>query len=270
MASAREQKLTTLLATGEEKAARLTAEVQRTKRRLAAEKRRLHRARVALASRLVAIYESGSPSTASIILASNSIDELATRTEYLERIQQSDSDLAARVAQVRRTVAAALQRVAALKARVDSYNERLATARTEVATVRENAEAAASHLHSVAAARSAALATLKDKIGQWASDIQAAKAAEAERISSEEATSEVERWLGGPYAIPAYIVMCESGGNYGAVNPSSGAGGAYQILPSTWELYGGQGEPQNAPKAEQDRIAGEIWADSGSSAWVCG
>jgi muramidase (phage lysozyme) len=53
------------------------------------------------------------------------------------------------------------------------------------------------------------------------------------------------------------------------VNPSSGAGGAYQILPSTWELYGGQGEPQNAPKAEQDRIAAEIWADSGGSAWVC-
>ena len=50
--------------------------------------------------------------------------------------------------------------------------------------------------------------------------------------------------------------MCESGGNYGAVNPSSGAGGAYQILPSTWELYGGQGEPQDAPKAEQDSIAG--------------
>ena len=63
--------------------------------------------------------------------------------------------------------------------------------------------------------------------------------------------------------------MCESGGNYGAVNPSSGAGGAYQILPSTWELYGGQGEPQNAPKAEQDRIAAEIWADSGPGAWVC-
>ena len=38
--------------------------------------------------------------------------------------------------------------------------------------------------------------------------------------------------------------MCESGGNYGAVNPSSGAGGAYQILPSTWRLYGGKGSPQ--------------------------
>ncbi len=63
--------------------------------------------------------------------------------------------------------------------------------------------------------------------------------------------------------------MCESGGNYGAVNPGSGAGGAYQILPSTWSLYGGQGAPQDAPKEEQDRIAAEIWADSGPGAWVC-
>ncbi len=71
------------------------------------------------------------------------------------------------------------------------------------------------------------------------------------------------------YAIPESIVKCESGGNYHAVNPSSGAGGAYQILPSTWRAYGGQGLPQNAPKAEQDRIAARIWAQVGSSAWVC-
>jgi septal ring factor EnvC (AmiA/AmiB activator) len=264
VASAREEKLTALLSTGEEKAARLAGEVGETQRRLAAEKRRLRRARAALAKRLVAIYESGSPSTASVILAADSMDELATRTEYLERIEQSDSDLAGRVAQVRRTVAAALDRVAALKARVDSYNERLAAARSEVAGVREGAEVAASHLNSVAAARSAALARLKSQIGNWVSDVEAAEAA-----SRAEAESEVERWLGGPYSIPAYIVMCESGGNYSALNPSSGAGGAYQILPSTWQLYGGEGEPQNAPKAEQDRIAAEIWADSGSSAWVC-
>jgi septal ring factor EnvC (AmiA/AmiB activator) len=264
-ASAREEKLTNLLATGEEKAARLAGEVRKTQRRLGAEKRRLHRARAALATRLVAIYESGSPSTASVVLASDSIDDLAIRTEYLERIEQSDSDLANRVAEVRRTVAAALDRVAALKVRVDSYNERLAAARSEVAGVREDAEVAASHLHSVAAARSAALASLKAKISNWVSDIEAAEAA-----SRAEAETEVERWLGGPYSIPAYIVMCESGGNYSALNPSSGAGGAYQIIPSTWKLYGGQGEPQNASKAEQDRIAAEIWADSGSSAWVCG
>jgi len=264
-ASAREDKLTGLLTTGEERAAHLATDVRRTQRHLAAEKRRLRRARTALAQRLVAIYESGTPSTASVILASTSYDELTTRTEYLDRIEQSDSDLASRVAQVRHSVAAALKRVAALKVRVDAYNARLAAARSEIADVRANAEAAAAQLDSVTAARSAALSTLKSKIGSWVSDIEAAEAA-----SRAEAESTVERWLGGPYSIPAYIVMCESGGNYSALNASSGAGGAYQILPSTWQLYGGQGEPQNAPKAEQDRIASEIWADSGTSAWVCG
>jgi peptidoglycan hydrolase CwlO-like protein len=269
-ASAREEELTALLGHGEERAARLAGEVQATRRHLAAEKRRLRRARVVLSQRLVAIYESGTPSTASVILASSDFEELAARTEYLDRIERSDSDLALRVEQVRRAVTDELKLVAALKAKADAYDERLAAARSEIVTVKQHAEAAASQLHAVAASRSASLASLKSQIGGWVKDVEAARVAEAERISAAEAEDEVERWLGGPFSIPAYIVMCESGGNYGAVNPSSGAGGAYQILPSTWELYGGQGNPESAPKAEQDRIAAEIWADSGSSAWVCG
>jgi len=71
------------------------------------------------------------------------------------------------------------------------------------------------------------------------------------------------------YAIPSSIVQCESGGNYSAVNPSTGAGGAYQILPSTWQAYGGQGLPQDASPTEQDRIASEIYASQGPSAWSC-
>jgi hypothetical protein len=73
----------------------------------------------------------------------------------------------------------------------------------------------------------------------------------------------------GRYSIPASIVMCESGGNYRAVNPSSGAGGAYQILPSTWASYGGTGLPQDAPPAEQDAIAAKIYATAGRGAWSC-
>lgn len=263
-AARHERRLGALLTHGREWAARLAVKVPRAERRLEAERARLRRARGVLAQRLVAIYESGAPSTASIVLASSSYDELATRTEYLQRIEDSDSELAARVEQVRDQVHRELDRVAALKARVDAYDERLAAARAEIAGVRAEAEAATARLDALAAERSAALAELKTQIGRWVGEIEAAEA--ASRAAAEET---VGRWLGGPYAIPTYIVMCESGGNYSAVNPSSGAGGAYQILPSTWALYGGQGAPQDAPKAEQDRIAAEIWADSGASAWVC-
>ena len=263
-AASRERRLTVLLEHGRERAARLEAAVERSEARLQAERSRLRRARRVLAQRLVAIYESGTPSTASVILASSDFDELATRTEYLNQIEDSDTALAARVEQVRNGVRRELELVAALKARVDAYNERLAAARSEIAAVRSRAEAAAARLDALSAARSESLAILKAKIGQWVGEIEAAEA--ASRAAAEET---VGRWLGGPFSIPTYIVMCESGGNYGAVNPSSGAGGAYQILPSTWDLYGGQGAPQDATKAEQDRIAAEIWADSGGSAWVC-
>lgn len=264
-ARAREERLTELLAHGRERAARLARKVAASRRRLEAERARLARARRLLAQRLVAIYESGSPSTAGLILGSGDIEELAVRAQYVKSIEGSDAQLAHRVEQVRNAVHHELDLVAELKARVVAYNRRLAAARSEIAGVRSAAEAASSRLESLSAAREASLSTLRSRIGGWVSEIEAAEAA-----SRAEAEETVERWLGGPYSIPTYIVLCESGGNYGAVNPSSGAGGAYQILPSTWHLYGGQGLPQDASKAEQDRIAAEIWADSGPSAWSCG
>jgi septal ring factor EnvC (AmiA/AmiB activator) len=263
-AATRERRLNGLLATGQERAAELGAQVAASERRLAWEKRRLRRARRVLAHRLVALYRSGVPSTASVVLGAGDMAELAVRTEYLQRIEDSDTQLAARVEQVREAVRDDLARVSELKARVDAHNERLAAARSEIAAVRGEAEAAAARLQSLSDARATVLSTLKSRIDDWVGDIEAAEA--ASRAAAEET---VGRWLGGPFSIPTYIVMCESGGDYGALNPTSGAGGAYQILPSTWESYGGKGAPQEAPKAEQDRIAAEIWADSGGSAWVC-
>jgi septal ring factor EnvC (AmiA/AmiB activator) len=268
-AAAHEERLSGLLAEGQERAAELSRELELTRRQLAREKARLRRSRAALAARLVAIYEAGTPSAASLIFGSGDYRELTTRADYLRAIEESDSALADRVEQVRDRVRREAKRVAELGARAVAYNERLAAARAQIAAVRAAAEEAAAAQQAIAAERRSSLAGLKASIGRWVKEVQEARAAEARAASAAEAEEEVGRWLGGPYAIPTYIVMCESGGNYGALNPSSGAGGAYQILPSTWELYGGQGEPQNAPKAEQDRIAGEIWTDSGGSAWVC-
>jgi transglycosylase-like protein len=75
-------------------------------------------------------------------------------------------------------------------------------------------------------------------------------------------------------AIECSIMWCESGGSYTARNPSSTAGGKYQILDSTWYAYGGARYADSypaavAPPAEQDRVAAAIWADVGPSAWAC-
>lgn len=73
---------------------------------------------------------------------------------------------------------------------------------------------------------------------------------------------------GGGCAIPAYICQRESGGSYTAVNPSSGAGGKYQFLPSTWRALGGTGLPQHAPPHIQDAMAAKLWAGgAGCAHW---
>lgn len=268
-AAAEEERLSTLLVEGRERTAELTRKLEATEERLAEEKARLRRSREILAQRLVAIYESGVPSTTDLLFTSADYQDFASRADYLQAISESDSALAGRVADVRMAVERQVSKVTELKAEAAAYEERLEAAHAQIGGVREAAQAAATRLRSLSASREASLATLESDIAGWVDEIQAVREAEARAASEAEAEEEVGRWLGGPYAIPTYIVMCESGGNYSALNPSSGAGGAYQIIPSTWEAYGGKGLPHEAPKAEQDRIAAEIWADSGPSAWVC-
>jgi peptidoglycan hydrolase CwlO-like protein len=263
-AAARERQLSSLLAVGEERAARLAAEVTSSQERLALERRRLARAREALARRLVDIYQSGVPDATSLVLNSDGFDDLITRTDYLRMIEESDTRLAARVREVRNAVARKLAAVEELKARQDAYNARLASARDQIAAVRLAAEQEAAQLAAISASRAATLDELRSNISGWIEDIQA-----AQQVSAAEAQEQVGEYLGGPYSIPSSIVMCESGGNYNALNPSSAAGGAYQILPSTWDLYGGSGNPEDASPAEQDQIAAQIWADSGPGAWAC-
>ena len=76
-------------------------------------------------------------------------------------------------------------------------------------------------------------------------------------------------YASGPYAIPTYIVMCESGGNYLAENAYSTASGAYQIIDGTWAGYGGYSHASHAPPAVQDAKAAELWAGgAGAFHWA--
>lgn len=83
----------------------------------------------------------------------------------------------------------------------------------------------------------------------------------------------------GAFAVPANaapsldaIKQCESGGDYQALNASSGASGAYQFLDSTWagmSQSAGYAHAADAPAAVQDAAAAELMARSGASQWEC-
>jgi hypothetical protein len=96
--------------------------------------------------------------------------------------------------------------------------------------------------------------------------------------------------------IPSYITDCESGGSYRAYNSSSGAGGKYQALPSTWRVnlprrriirlaeglftprqerrqirrWGALDKgPRWSSPLLQDIVADNIWDSQGIDAWSC-
>jgi len=74
---------------------------------------------------------------------------------------------------------------------------------------------------------------------------------------------------GGSYQ--SCVIAHESGGNAQAVNSSSGAGGLYQFLPSTWATtpWGAQypGGAQTAPVSVQNQAFQWLYARQGTSPW---
>lgn len=263
--AAREERMSRRVADGAERSAALEQRVAVSRAGLERSRERLVRARRILSKRLVAIYMSGTPELSGLVLEASDYADLASRDAYLEAVSDADTRLASRVSQVRSEFEDEVVRFDRLKAEADAHLAALSAARAGISSARSAAEGTAARLASENSGREAEIEQLKSSIAEWEKEIRKREAA-----SAAEAEQEVAQALGGPFAIPTYIVMCESGGNYAALNPSSGAGGAYQILPSTWETYGGEGLPNEASKAEQDRIAGLIYADSGTSPWVCG
>jgi Transglycosylase-like domain len=76
----------------------------------------------------------------------------------------------------------------------------------------------------------------------------------------------------GEWAIPGSVVQCESGGQNLPPN-YAGASGYYQIIPSTWQAYGGTRYAPSAYQAtapQQAAVAARIWnGGAGASQWVC-
>jgi nucleoid-associated protein YgaU len=66
------------------------------------------------------------------------------------------------------------------------------------------------------------------------------------------------------------IAQCESGGNWGT-NTGNGYYGGLQFSQGTWEANGGSGNPANASRSEQIRVAQNVLQSQGIGAWpVCG
>ena len=72
-----------------------------------------------------------------------------------------------------------------------------------------------------------------------------------------------------PASVWDRVAQCESSGNW-HIDTGNGYYGGLQFSLATWHGYGGAGNPANASRSEQIRIAEKVLAGQGWGAWpVC-
>ena len=268
------------------------ASVQRAQAReqhiLSVLRQRLARARMLLARQLVSNYEQAKPNLVSVVLESDGFKDLLDKLTFLSDAQKQQQAIIAITKQAKARADAAARHLAALE--VTDRQITLATTQRVRALAGMNIllhskQAALQQARSVkqqalsaTRARGAALQSQIARIeaAQAAAARAAAAAAAASAAPSSSSAGGAPTPAGptfgpsGGWAIPYSIVLCESGGQNLTPN-SAGASGYYQILPSTWKLFGGTGPAAYlASKSEQDTVASRIWnGGAGASNWVC-
>jgi len=133
--------------------------------------------------------------------------------------------------------------------------------------------------HREAAARAEAAADARqrarreaaaDAAQQAAAAAAAAQAAQAQASAAPAPQQPAQGFSGPSGSFEACVIRVESGGNPQAVNPSSGAGGLFQFLPSTWAglQMGYPGGAQTAPPGVQYAAFDKLYAEAGTAPWA--
>ncbi len=162
---------------------RKEAQLKRAKHRLEVLRVRLKRSLEVLRERLVAIYESSSPDTLTVILNSKGFNDLLSRYEYLRRVQSEDTSLAERVRGLKNqtkdtvvTVRAARNEIAAKQAELERTQAELEAREGDLAAAQAKQQQA---LSQVQASEDQLEGDVSDIQGEIQAQLQAAQEASA-------------------------------------------------------------------------------------------
>jgi septal ring factor EnvC (AmiA/AmiB activator) len=248
---------------------------------LAEVRHRLALAKEILGDQLRSSYESSPPDLVSVVLEARGFSDLLDQLTYLGMAEHRQQATISITKMLQAEATAAVKRLAQLQVTDRKITAAAAVQARELAGMNELLQSRESALSRARSAQQAALGvseelshSLRHQISHIEA-VQAAEAAAAAAAAAQRAADSSPVALGpvggsGGWAIPYAIVLCESGGQDLPPN-SAGASGYYQIIPSTWKLFGGTGPAAYlAPKSEQDAVAARIWnGGAGASNWVC-
>jgi len=125
---------------------------------------RLDRTVKALEDRLVDIYMADEPSAISVVLQSDGYDDALGRYEYLQRIQDRNSEIVGRVRELRDDTAATVERVRATR-------DSIAAKKAELVRTREQLEAREAQLDAARARSRKALTRIDGHVDHLESDV---------------------------------------------------------------------------------------------------
>jgi peptidoglycan hydrolase CwlO-like protein len=251
---------------------RRLALLARTRDQLAGQRRRhaglvirLDSSKTVLARRLVEVYQAGEPDLASYVLGAASFADLLERADFLKRVNRQDNRVIRLVITARNAARSSAIRLRKLAGRQRTAADAVQRQRDALASMRDGLAAKQASYAQAKRARLAALRDTRSGRNRLQRQLDDLLAQQRQAFStSGPATS------GGPWTIPWSVVQCESGGQNMPPNWAA-ASGYYQIIPSTWALFGGRGPAAYlAPKSEQDRVAAAIWnGGAGAQNWDC-
>jgi len=177
----REAAVRARLATKQAELDQATTELDGAKKRLDQVRARLKRALIVLRQRLVAMYEAGSPDLLSVIVESNSVSDLATRAEYLDRLKGMDEAVIGRVRDLRDEVGAIVTRLRDAKDTIESARNAVAAEQQVLASSRLTLQSHKRQLRSAREGREAALV----KIGEHEEELDGSVAAIQGKIAEQ-------------------------------------------------------------------------------------
>jgi len=197
-----------------------------------------------------------------VIMRAKGFADLLEQSTYVKAVGHQDQKIIDIVKAARVDAAQAVRRLARDEARQEDITAAIEARRNALVGISASLQGRRAAVAQARAARAALLAATR-----------AQRRSLEKRIASLEAARARAAMVpgpGGPWAIPWPVVQCESGGQNLPPNYAS-ASGYYQILASTWKLFGGSGPAAwKASKAEQDRVAAKIWnGGAGAHNWVC-
>jgi murein DD-endopeptidase MepM/ murein hydrolase activator NlpD len=159
------------------------AQLDAAKARLARVRAQLKRALVALRERLVAMYETGSPDLISVIVGSNDLQDLAARTEYLNRIHGMDEAVVGRVRALREEVRELVSRRRNSKDRIESARDAIASEKQALTAERTALQRHQAELVATRGEREAALRKISAHEEELDGDVSAIQGKIAAQLS---------------------------------------------------------------------------------------